>query len=93
MISSSSSLRMALPSTTASAILPTSSLMARMASSLDGPLIQADIVRGLDPDLRQRLARLELQSWYRAGDGTYEVLLRSPLTGRTEVSAISAVDG
>jgi hypothetical protein len=44
-------------------------------------------------DLRQRLTQLDLQSWYRAGDGAYEVLLHTPLTGRTEASAISAVDG
>ena len=46
-----------------------------------------------DAHLRQRLARLDLQIWYRAGDGAYEVLLRSPLTGRTEAPAKTAVDG
>lgn len=45
------------------------------------------------PDLKQRLARLALQSWYRAGDGAYEVLLRTPLTGRTEASANTPMDG
>jgi hypothetical protein len=45
------------------------------------------------PDLKQRLARLELQSWYRAGDGAYEVLLRTPLTGSTDVSVTTPRDG
>jgi hypothetical protein len=39
------------------------------------------------PDLRQRLARLEVESWYRADDGAYEVLLRTPPTSHARSSA------
>ena len=64
-----------------------------MNNALDWVVIgphEADIMA---PDLRQRLARLELQSWYRAGDGAYEVLLRSPVTGRLETPLTRPWDG
>jgi hypothetical protein len=40
----------------------------------------------MPPDLRQRLQALDLQTWYSAVDGRYEVLVAAPVTGRAEPS-------
>ena len=44
------------------------------------------------PDLKQRLARLDLQGWYRGSDGIYEVLMRTPVTVHTQTSLTTAKD-
>jgi len=70
----------------------------RMASFLDehrvgwvviGPYESAI----MSADLRKRLAKLDLHTWYSAGDGAYEVLVREPLTSRTVPPAATARDG
>jgi hypothetical protein len=47
----------------------------------------------MPPDLRQRLKTLDLQTWYSAVDGRYEVLVPAPVTGRAGTSAPSAGGG
>jgi hypothetical protein len=43
------------------------------------------------PDTRQRLARLDLQTWYSNGNGRYEVLVPAPLTeGVVSCNSLSA---
>ena len=47
----------------------------------------------MPPDLRQRLQALDLQTWYSAVDGRYEVLVPAPVTGRAGPSAPPARGG
>jgi len=47
----------------------------------------------MSPDLRQRLKALDLQTWYSAGAGRYEVLVSAAVTGSAGPSAPQARGG
>ena len=47
----------------------------------------------MSPDLRQRLAQLELRTWYSAMDGAYVVLVRIAASGQANLALRATING